>query len=279
MNQARRLLLLVLAILLCAFPGAAAESATDGTESTEPTAYDGWTFEFTPYLWIPEVQGSVQIGRLDASIDVDFDKVFDLMGDGDLLAGMGQFEAQHGRFSFLVNAVGGTVQPTTQRQLTTVDTTLNFAFLEFGPTFRLLDYPTTGGTSITIDALAGGRFMYFFQEIAVSGRGGGRQGSADTTLTWVDPFVGGRWSVPLVDELRLFFRGDIGGFGAGSQLVWNLLGGFSYALPWEPFSSQTAVYLGYKAFDFDYRTGGGGSRRNALALDMRGPAIGLGFRF
>lgn len=48
---------------------------------------------------------------------------------------------------------------------------------------------------------------------------GGRQFSGDVsdTINWADP-IGLRFSVPVLDSVSLTIRGDIGGFGASSDL-------------------------------------------------------------
>ena len=45
--------------------------------------------------------------------------------------------------------------------------------------------------------------------------------SASNSWAWADPLIGVRWEVPVLDRLSLDFRGDIGGFGASSDLVWG----------------------------------------------------------
>lgn len=257
-------------------------AASDTSTASEPSP---WSFEVIPFMWLPEVQGKISTRGFSAAVDVDFDKLFDLLGNGDLFAGGGHFEARYDRFSFFVDAFGGTVRPTsnvtvgTMQRQGTADVTINFTFVEFGPAYRVLDWPRDGaGRPITIDLLTGGRFMYFYQSIDLQGGAGFFQGSAKATSSWVDPFVGGRFSVPLVGDLDCIFRGDIGGFGAGSQLAWNVIGGFQYALPWEPWGAQTSLIAVYKALDFDYETGSG-PKSIVADLDFRGPALGLGFRF
>jgi hypothetical protein len=259
--------------------------AQDGDRGISPEQASAWSFEVVPFLWLPEVEGSVGTRGITADVDVDFNDLFDLMGDGELFAGGGHFEARYDRFSFFVDAFGGTARPTSdvtfgpRRMLTgTADLTLDFTFVEFGPAFRVLEWPCCdGGRPIVVDLLTGGRFMYFYQSISLRGSGGRFARDARATSTWVDPFAGGRFAVPLVGELDLVFRGDIGGFGAGSALAWNLIGGFEYHLPWQPWGARTSVVAVYKALDFDYESGS----RDAIdiALDLRGPALGLAFEF
>lgn len=265
-------LLLAIAIVLSPHAGIAAEPTLQTGVDTH-----GWTFDVTPYLWLPEQQGTARVRSLSTAIDVDFDQLFDLLGDGELLAGMVHAEAHYGRLSLFVDGTGGTVQPSQQTERGRTDLTLNFALVEFGPAYRVFEYPGAQLESrpILIDVLAGGRFMYFDQEIRVSGSGGRIDRSADGSIDWVDPFVGGRTLVPLIGALDLFFRGDIGGFDAGSKLAWNLVGGFLYELPWQASATRIAIVAAYRALDFDYEGGSGGS----LSLDMRGPALGMRFAF
>lgn len=267
----------IAALLALGLAANARAGEDDEPAATSAPADDGWTFEVTPYLWLPEQQGTLQVGRLSAPVDVDFSDLFDLLGNGELIAGMLHFEAHRGPLSLFLDGVGGTAQPTQQTERGTVKTTLNYAFVEFGPAYTVLDLPTAWneGRAIQIDALIGGRFMYFYTEIDATGSGGNFAREGDAEIAWVDPFVGGRFRVPLVGGLAFFFRGDIGGFDLGSELAWNLVSGFIYELPWHPGAASTALVAGYKALDFDYTA----SSRARLALNMRGPALGLTFSF
>lgn len=262
---------------------------TAGAEAVraEEAGAGPWSFEVAPYLWIPEVRGKIAARDVSASIDVTFDKIFDLLGHGDLFAGGGHAEARYDRFSFFLDAFGGTARPTSNVTVGgegvprsgTADVVTNWAFFEFGPTYRVLRWPTTGpGRPITVDALVGGRLMYFYQSIALNGDAGSFTQNVKASSTWVDPFVGGRFAVPVWGDLDVLFRGDIGGFGAGSQLAWNLIGGFQYGLSWQPGGARTSIVAVYKALDFDYESRSGGDKLTA-ALDFRGPALGLAFRF
>lgn len=275
---------MICALLTCAGRSAAQEGAA--AEASDRLLTGPWRFQAALYLWLPEVQGVVGARGATANVDVDFTDLFDLMGNGELFAGGGHAEVGYERFSFFLDAFGGTARPSTgvtvQRfpSLTgTADLTLNFSFFEFGPAYRILDWPRGGpGRPISLDVLTGGRFMYFYQSITLRGSGGRFQRSANATSEWVDPFVGGRFSVPLVGELDLLFRGDIGGFGAGSELAWNLIGGFQYALPWQPGGARASVVAVYKALSFDHDSGGG-QNQIVTDLDLRGPALGLMFEF
>jgi len=237
-------------------------------------------------MWLPQLQGSLSARGATADIDVDFGQMFDMLGDGDLFAAGGHLEARYDRFSFFLDAFGGTARPSSnvtlgprQMQSGTADLTMNFAFFEFGPAYRVLEWPRSGpGRPIRIDLLTGGRFMYFYQSITLRGSRDLFAGSANATSEWVDPFVGGRFAVPLAGDLDVVFRGDIGGFGAGSELAWNVIGGFQYGLPWQPWGAHTSIAAIYKVLDFDHEAGSG-TDQIVSKLELRGPALGLVFDF
>lgn len=255
-------------------------SLAPAAHAEEEGAVNPWSFEMAPYVWLPEVQGTIRVRNETADLNVTFNDVFDLLGAGKLFAAGGHAEVRYDRFSFFLDAFGGTVRPTAsatvggqiiQRRVT-ADVVTNWSFFEFGPAYRLLQWPMKQGERpISIDALVGGRLMYFYDSITLTGSGGRLNRFVSSSSTWVDPFVGGRFDVPVWGDLDVIFRGDIGGFGAGSDLAWNVLGGFQYILPWEPGGANTSLVAVWKTLSFDYESG------NAVQsnLTFSGPAFGL----
>ena len=73
-------------------------------------------------------------------------------------------------------------------------------------------------------------------------------------------------------------RADVGGFGAGSDLAWSVLGAFRYDTPWKLGRADVAVLAGYKVYDVDYSSGTGKHRRE-FDEQLRGPALGVAFTF
>lgn len=71
------------------------------------------------------------------------------------------------------------------------------------------------------------------------------------SLSWVDPFVGFQGRYEINDKLFVVCRGDIGGFGVGSELTWNLYGAVGTSL-----SDTTTMEIGYRYLYTDYVTGG-----------------------
>ena len=44
----------------------------------------------------------------------------------------------------------------------------------------------------------------------------------DKNKTWFDPFIGARFTVPNTGKWIVMLRGDVGGFGVGSQFAWQV---------------------------------------------------------
>jgi hypothetical protein len=100
-----------------------------------------------------------------------------------------------------------------------------------------------------------------------------RSGSVD----WVDPVVGARLRHRFAPGHELAVRGDVGGFGAGSQFSWNALAAYSWDFAVRNGVTYSGV-LGYRALYVDYEQGSG---RNKYAYDVltHGPIFGLNIGF
>lgn len=118
-----------------------------------------------------------------------------------------------------------------------------------------------------LDVLGGGRVVS--ADMGVSRSGALVSASASRTKTWVDPLVGLRVGYAVNDKVALTALGDIGGFGVGSQLTWELFGGVSCA-----FTDRIQGEVGYRYLSIDYDSGGA-----ELDAQLYGPAIGLTIGF
>ena len=72
--------------------------------------------------------------------------------------------------------------------------------------------------------------------------------------SWVDPFIGLRYLGPINDSWNWLLRGDIGGFGVGSDFAWRIDAGATYR-----FAKQWEAAIWYKILDMDYETGTAGT--------------------
>lgn len=262
---------------------------------------DGWHFEAMPYMWLPELHGRVTAsgarGRsVSASLHVGIDDELQLLFKGQLWAGMGYFQARKRRLSLFLDVIGmhaevdqtvtgHSLGPGVMRnpdRTTKIAVLTDMVITEFGAAYRVFEWPRGGeGTPpVSIEAMAGGRYLHSANEINLrSATLLGPVGStASTDADVVDPFVGGRWAIRLRDGLGLGFRGDVGGFDAGTHFTWQLASSLRYRLPFTLLSAPLWASVGYRVLDFDIRnpTACVDERIN---LQMRGPSLGIMAQF
>jgi hypothetical protein len=297
----RRVSLLLIFLALSVFPS---RSFAAGLNPTPPLASPvGWQFRFTPYAWAPSVNGDATVRGQTVTIDMSFWDLFDSGNSNveldSLAALMGYAEARKGPWGIYGDVVwgkfdfsGGAVKQRNPVANLTLSASANAGLgyettmAEGGLTYEVARWGTTSPTSL--DLLGGAR--YWNQELdlalAVTGavdfgklgltRSGSRAIARSGALEWVDPFVGLRLRHQLAPGKELQLLGDIGGFGVGSDLTWQLFGGYSFDFSvW-----QTTLYgvVGYRALAVDYSQNDRGFKNN-LDLILHGPVAGLSFRW
>ena len=98
--------------------------------------------------------------------------------------------------------------------------------------------------------------------------------SLDLGDSWVDPVVGGRILQDVSEDWFLTARGDIGGFGLGSGLSWNLPGGIGYDV-----ADWFSLVAQYKALVVDFDNEKTGLDFLSYDTTTHGPLIGFVFHF
>ena len=100
--------------------------------------------------------------------------------------------------------------------------------------------------------------------------------AASNDMEWVDPFVGFRLRHAMGASKELSLEGDVGGFGAGSDFSWQVVGtyGFDTSLCGTPFHAV----LGYRALAVDYSENGKFGK-NGIDFVQHGPIMGVTFRW
>jgi hypothetical protein len=98
-------------------------------------------------------------------------------------------------------------------------------------------------------------------------------GTLSRSEGWYDPIIGTRLWIPLKGSFSVLVRGDVGGFGVGSELTWQAGAYLRYTT-----ASAVSLILGYRVLDIDYESGEGASR---FVYDMmiKGPALGVAWQF
>jgi hypothetical protein len=91
--------------------------------------------------------------------------------------------------------------------------------------------------------------------------------------SWVDPLVGLNYAIPFAGKWTYTLRGDIGGFGVGSDLTWQILTAFR-----RQNTERFGWFVGYRVISFDYSSGSG-SNYQRHDLTQQGPMAGINFSF
>jgi hypothetical protein len=105
-------------------------------------------------------------------------------------------------------------------------------------------YRVIDSERLKVDGLAGFRYWHFGEQATFTDNTLNFSGSQN----WVDPLVGGRITGILTPKVELNIGGDVGGWGAGSQIDYQIFGALGYRI-----KPALALQVGYRYLYFDYR--------------------------
>lgn len=226
---------------------------------------DSWAFLIEPYLLLPNMNGDTGIRDLPTvSVDQSPSDIFDKLEMGAMLYA----EASDGNSSistdFIYMKLGDDVAirpPVLSGRAEVTQTAFELAWLK-----HVTDRFDFGASAV---------YNKITSDVDVTFTVGGfsRTRSAGISNDWIDPTIVARWTQPLGQRWSLQFRGNLGGFGVGSELFWQLQAN----AVWKS-SEHTQLSFGYRAISIDYDRGVGPDR---FVYDMLtfGPVVRFGFRF
>ena len=214
----------------------------------------GWKYALTPYLWMVGVDADLEVGGVATSADVSFSDIWDDLDIGGLLF----FSASKNRWGIFADGQYLEISADESVAGIKIDIKTKFFLSEVGAAYRF------GEPEQFFEVLGGGRYFYLRNELGISG---GPSGS--DSQDWLEPLVGGRFKTDLSDRWIFSVRGDIGGFGVGSDFTWQVIGHFGYHL-----SDRTSLALGYRHLDIDYDKGD-----FKFDGEHYGPLVGITFHF
>jgi hypothetical protein len=209
------------------------------TDTTAPAG--DWHFAVSPYLWFPGVHGGIGVnstqivGIHSSAADLLSHFRFGLMG---------VVEPSYKRIVMPLDIVW--VRLGDDRAFTNLGTVGNFKASEFILTPKI-GYRVIDRKMIKIDALAGFRYWHLAQSVSFTTN----SLNFSSSQNWVDPLVGGRITGNLSPKLSVTVAGDVGGWGAGSQLDYQVAGLLGYRI-----KPAMALQVGYRYLAVHYRNGG-----------------------
>lgn len=214
-----------------------------------------WTFDASLYGLAAGMSGNLTVKGVPADVDVGFDDVLNHLEFG----AMGSLRVGHDRWALTTDVIymglGATKGPAS-------------ADVDQWMVEPALSYRICPG----FEALAGARYNNLSVELNRAGPVGNLHLNSGTQ-DWWDPIVGARLRLPFAGSFSFNVRGDIGGFGVGSDLTWQA---FPY-LSWQ-FAKWGSLEAGYRWLFNDYESGSGTSQFRYDIL-TQGPQFGLTFHF
>ena len=223
--------------------GQASSTGSAASSHNSTAADDGWHFVVAPYLWLPWTYGTVGALGREVHVYADPSQIFSHFRFGL----MGLVEADHKRIVLPLDMIWARfgddkALPFPNVLATTADVKVDEFILTPKIGYRLLDQE-----KIKIDALTGFRYWHLGQNLQFSPSRLGLNLSG--SQNWVDPLVGGRILGVLTPKVSLSIGGDVGGWGAGSQLDYQILGLLGYKI-----KPAWTLQAGYRYLDVNYRS-------------------------
>jgi hypothetical protein len=234
---------------------------------------NAWQFELTPYILGAGLNGKTGIGGVTADVDASFGDILENLDSGF----MALFEARQGKWFFgfegiyfkikdegakswqgpLGNSSNGSLEATVTEQL-----------------YQLSVGQRVVNDRTKVDIIGAARYTQLDTELNLTVTTGSAllaDGSRRVSAkeSWWDPVVGVRAFVPLAEAWTVVGYADMGGFGVGSDLTYQLLAGVN----WQ-FAKSVSAKAGYRHLYQDYE-------ENGFVWDMvsSGFYLGVGFQF
>jgi hypothetical protein len=225
-----------------------------------------WNFVTDIYLIFPYMKGDIGIGNsITAPVDATPGDIFSKLKFG----GMLYLEAHTKKWAITSDLIYMSLN----QDITTGD----------------IWYSGTVGVKQLIWEPAAFYRLASFLEVGAGGRLNNLQASIDArrnvfpagteevienaSKTWFDPILITRLTADIKDKWLFQFRGDIGGFGVGSDLTWQLQAYAGYR-----FTKAFRLTAGYRYLSMDYDKGTDADRF-MYNVDTFGPEISFGFNF
>lgn len=227
-----------------ASPQASAQMPASTTPVSSSAPDSNWHFAATPYLWFSGVHGTLGVRGFDASIHAGFGDVFSNLDIGLMAVS----EVRYKRLLLPVDLMwiklsDDKALPIQVVAITAKAKVQNF-FLSPEVGYRLVERQR-----LSVDAFTGFRYWHLGASLRFEPSLLGRTFS--TSQNWADPLLGARFQTPLGQKLRFTLFGDVGGFGAGSQLEWQVVPLLGYQV-----HKKITLQTGYRYLSLDYRNGG-----------------------
>lgn len=267
----------------------------------EPVSPNAWSYRFTSYTWLTGINGDQTVKGRTVDIDASFiDLAEHAKFPKDLFAIGGYFEARKGPVSLFsdifyskVGVGGGSVRSRGMDSLgASVGASLGAKFemvtAQLAGAYEMAKWGSANAGNYTALDLYGGTRIWWQQldvDLSLTGTVNvgdltivnGRAIARSGDVSWIDPLIGLRLRHQIAPGKEFVLNADVGGFGAGSKISWQLAGTYN----WDFAVTKETVWsgvIGYKALYVDYTQGTGTSRYEFNVLQY-GPVLGVTAKF
>jgi len=207
------------------------------------------------YLWGAGMKGNMGNAVGSAPVDLSFEDILDNLESGIMF----NYRLHSGKWAFNLDYIYLNVSPASDVPPASVDLKQSIAELSAGYAINP-----------NLELLAGIRYVDIDMNATINIT------PTPPTITgaddWIDPIIGLDYRAALSDKWRFYGRADVGGFGVGSDLSYQLAGYFGY-MP----SKSWNLYAGYRHLDFDYKSDN--DKKFFYDIALSGPLVGVGFHF
>ena len=229
-----------------------------GIARAQSAPSDEWEFALTPIVWAAGMNGTVGFAAQERDFEVSAKNLVDSLD----FAFMANFEARKNRWSFSLDVFYTDLGE--EVTLENASVPLPEEALHLDMSMTLVEWDVGYQVANSLDVLAGIRRVSASAGLVTDAV---TLPEADAGFT--DPIVGARFRRDLTEKLWVQLRGDVGGFGVGSDFSW-----FVGAAAGVRLSKLISVDFGYRTWDFDYE-----SDEDLKRLDMALAGFGGGVTF
>jgi len=232
-----------------------------GANSVARAQDSGWHYLVAPYMMFPNMKGETGIGELPpVPADADPGDVFSHLQFGAMLYA----EMQNDQWTFSSDILYMDLEQDIDERVLINGGEIGVSQLGWElAAMRRLTPSLELGIGLTYNRLEADVDIDLLNSTL----------SAGTTEDWIDPTIVGRATFPINDKWYFQTRANIGGFGVGSDFMWQLAAEVGYRS-----SERWSFSFGYRVIDIDYDHG---SDENRFVYDMQtfGPQIKAGYSF
>jgi hypothetical protein len=242
-------------------------------QDANSSAKSEWNYLVEPYLLFPNMSGTVGLADLpEVSVDANTNAIFGHLKMGAMLyAEASNYKWAIGSDLIYMSLAQG-LKPKYE-VLSGEITAKQFAWEASG--LRKVNPWLELGVGGILNSVNSGVDIQHYSMNAQTGPGQPAvvNNSKEMTKTWFDPMLIARIKSKAGEKFVYQFRGEIGGFGIGSDLAWQMQAVAGYQ-----FSKLFSITGGYRIISLDYKTGSGQDYFH-YNIDTSGPTVRFGFQF